>query len=97
MHLNHASNDTLRQPIKFPLRDLRALRGDQMAFFIKLARSLSAESLLPPSIRAISAWRAFLITSCKLENVRPCATSLVTTKCDEAVAATCGRCVMQIS
>src|SRR5438132_1410505 len=65
--------------------------------FNKLAASWSADSLLPPSMRAISSRRALPATSCKFENVRPRTTSLVTTKCDEAAAATGARWVIQIS
>ena len=39
----------------------------------------------------------FPVTLRKLENVRPRETSFVTTKCEEAIAATCGRWVMQIT
>jgi hypothetical protein len=59
--------------------------------FNSVAACLSAESVFPPSIRAISSWRAFPATSLKRECVRPPTTSLVTTNCVAAAAATCGK------
>ena len=44
-------------------------------------RVLQRGFVLPPSMRAISSWRALPFTSCNSENVRPSATSFVTTKC----------------
>src|SRR5260370_11777971 len=65
--------------------------------FNKEAASWSAESLLPPSMRAISSCRALPVTSRRFEKVRPRTTSFVTTKWDEAEAATGARWVMQIN